>query len=76
MIKKKKSSQKVLKKTDRELHLKFISIEREFKKSMNEIRDLLMETKKEILSELRAMRKELAAISKKRITSLEQPKFT
>jgi len=70
------SDQKALEKTDRELHLKFISIEREFKKSMNEIRDLLMETKKEILSELRAMRKELTAISKKRITSLEQPKFT
>ena len=72
----KKSSQKALEKTDRELHLKFASIEREFKKSMNEIRDLLMETKKEILSELRAMRKELATISKKRIILLEQPKFT
>lgn len=63
----KKSSQKALEKTNRELHLKFVSIEREFKKSMNEIRNLLMETKKEILNEIRAMRKELAAISKKEL---------
>lgn len=62
-------------KIDKELHLKFANIEREFKKSMNEIRNLLMETKKEILNKIRAMRKELA-IFNKRITSLEQPKFT
>ena len=66
---------KVLEKTDGELHLKFASIEREFKKSLDEIRGLLMETKKEILSEIRAMREELT-IFNKRITSLEQPKFT
>ena len=75
MIKKKKSSLKASEKIDRELHLKFMSIEQEFEKSMNEIRRLLMETKKEILSEIRPMREELT-IFNKRITSLEQPKFT
>jgi prefoldin subunit 5 len=68
----KKSSQKAPKNFDRELHLKFVSLEKELKKSFGEIRNLLMETKKEILNELRTMREELAAFNK-RITSLEQP---